>query len=164
MDAVRIDDAGSPAAVPHGTASGYSTFGCRCDECRAYKRERNRQHYAANRAEIIAQRRDFQVANRAEVVAKRRVRASKPAAREAGRLSRHRQRGAAPTPDARRFVPVLLADPCAYCGASGGELDHIEPIVRGGDGDWLNLTSACRSCNASKSDRPLLQFLISNAA
>ncbi len=38
---------------------------------------------------------------------------------------------------------------CAYCLVAGKlEPDHVEPIISGGP--------ACRSCNASKSDRPLI--------
>ena len=33
------------ASVPHGTASGYSYHGCRCEECKAYKRRTDRARY-----------------------------------------------------------------------------------------------------------------------
>lgn len=77
----------------------------------------------------------------------------------AGRLARHGRRGAAPSAEAKAFAPVLLADPCSYCGGPGGELDHIDPITRDGDGGFDNFTSACRTCNARKSDQTLLAFL-----
>lgn len=41
-----MDVAGKP--VPHGTYSGYTDRGCRCDSCRAANAERGRRYYAAN--------------------------------------------------------------------------------------------------------------------
>lgn len=57
----------------------------------------------------------------------------------------------------------LLNDPCSYCGGSAGEIDHIIPAINGGSGDEINLTAACRSCNASKNDRSLLTYLVDRA-
>jgi hypothetical protein len=54
---------------------------------------------------------------------------------------------------------VLLADPCAYCGAPASDVDHIDP--RDGENDGPdNLTACCRSCNARKNRRPLLGWLL----
>ena len=59
---------------------------------------------------------------------------------------------------------ILLGDPCSYCGGPAGVgfggPDHIDPFIYGGGGEWENLTAACRSCNSSKGDRPLLLWLI----
>ena len=48
---------------------------------------------------------------------------------------------------------------CQYCGAKSPdvvlEVDHITPVAEGGDNDILNLVTACRQCNAGKSDRKL---------
>lgn len=48
---------------------------------------------------------------------------------------------------------------CQYCGGKSPdvvlELDHIVAVASGGDGDILNLVTACRPCNAGKSDRAL---------
>jgi 5-methylcytosine-specific restriction endonuclease McrA len=53
----------------------------------------------------------------------------------------------------------LYASPCAYCGAIKNlELDHIVPLSRGGKHSIGNTTTACRSCNASKSDRLLMEW------
>lgn len=61
------------------------------------------------------------------------------------------------------YETILLGDPCSYCGAepvgfSGP--DHIEPFIFGGGGEWENLTAACRACNSSKGDKPLLLWLL----
>lgn len=48
---------------------------------------------------------------------------------------------------------------CQYCGAKAPdvilEVDHIQPVAKGGKSDLLNLTTACRGCNSGKSDREL---------
>lgn len=48
---------------------------------------------------------------------------------------------------------------CQYCGASAPdvllEVDHIQPVSKGGKDDILNLITACKACNAGKSDREL---------
>lgn len=49
---------------------------------------------------------------------------------------------------------------CTYCGASGVPLavDHIHPFSKGGSDDESNLTTACQSCNSSKSDKTLSEW------
>lgn len=48
---------------------------------------------------------------------------------------------------------------CQYCGAKAPdailEVDHIQPVAKGGKNNILNLITACRSCNSGKSDRLL---------
>lgn len=42
---------------------------------------------------------------------------------------------------------------CQYCGTKRDlTLDHIIPTSRGGQHTWLNLVTACKSCNARKGD------------
>lgn len=46
---------------------------------------------------------------------------------------------------------------CAYCGKRFAKkhltIDHVMPKSRGGPDTWLNIVSACRSCNHTKRDR-----------
>lgn len=46
---------------------------------------------------------------------------------------------------------------CAYCGMNGTykELnrEHIHPVSKGGKNTWMNVVTACRSCNNHKRDR-----------
>jgi len=46
---------------------------------------------------------------------------------------------------------------CAYCGdeVSGARLtrDHIVPVSQGGRDTWMNVVTACRPCNQTKSGR-----------
>jgi 5-methylcytosine-specific restriction endonuclease McrA len=63
------------------------------------------------------------------------------------------------------YAEMLRHDPCSYCGDNAGanERDHIVPRSRGGEDHWMNLTSACESCNYLKRARPLLAFLCDRA-
>lgn len=48
---------------------------------------------------------------------------------------------------------------CQYCGSTPPravlEIDHIEPVSKGGDNDIDNLITACFDCNRGKSDERL---------
>jgi 5-methylcytosine-specific restriction endonuclease McrA len=50
---------------------------------------------------------------------------------------------------------------CAYCGAENLplEVEHIHPRSKGGTDRVSNLTMACHSCNQSKSNRDIRDFL-----
>lgn len=48
---------------------------------------------------------------------------------------------------------------CQYCGASAPEailqVDHIDPISKGGEDEMVNYITACQACNSGKSNREL---------
>ena len=48
---------------------------------------------------------------------------------------------------------------CAYCGKIFGDLkltrDHVVPTSRGGKDVWVNVVTACESCNHKKDDQLL---------
>lgn len=48
---------------------------------------------------------------------------------------------------------------CQYCGRMAPdvvlEIDHINPVSKGGTNDILNLVTSCTECNRGKSDRTL---------
>lgn len=121
------------------------------DENRAHVEEYRRARYARERDEAIEAATAWAKANP-----------------EKHRLSRmaykNRKRGARMAPIDKDYAAVLAHDPCSYCGADAGEVDHIDPLYATPDSSWLNLTSACRSCNASKNTKPLLVFLAQRAA
>ena len=59
---------------------------------------------------------------------------------------------------------ALNSKPCTYCGSNNNiEIDHIVPIALGGRHSIGNLTSACRSCNASKGKKTLIEWKYINA-
>lgn len=66
-------------------------------------------------------------------------------------------------------LEALLADlpACPYCAqpisVATAQIDHIEPLARGGSHALDNLTACCAACNASKRDRPLLYWLAQRA-
>jgi 5-methylcytosine-specific restriction endonuclease McrA len=64
--------------------------------------------------------------------------------------------------DGKAYAQLLAADPCSYCDAPPGPdmaADHIVGLDAGGENVAENLTAACRPCNASKRDQPLLLWL-----
>ena len=65
------------------------------------------------------------------------------------------------SPEDLSYSSILLLDPCSYCQSTLEiTIDHIVPIVLGGDSKWDNLTASCKSCNSSKNSSPLLLFLL----
>jgi 5-methylcytosine-specific restriction endonuclease McrA len=54
---------------------------------------------------------------------------------------------------------VFLRDhhTCQYCGTkppySQLTLDHVNPVVKGGEKSWENIVTACRTCNTKKGGR-----------
>lgn len=59
-------------------------------------------------------------------------------------------------------LQVLARDEyvCHYCQQDATTVDHIIPIVKGGDPiDQNNMVAACRSCNSSKGSRSEGLFL-----
>jgi 5-methylcytosine-specific restriction endonuclease McrA len=52
---------------------------------------------------------------------------------------------------------------CVYCQSDIREtftIDHIETMSNGGTDDIYNLVPCCKTCNSTKHDKTLLQFLI----
>ena len=48
---------------------------------------------------------------------------------------------------------------CAYCGQENSTtVDHVLPVVRGGDDSESNLVCACVSCNTSKGKKMPFDF------
>lgn len=62
------------------------------------------------------------------------------------------------------YARFIANDPCVYCGGPGGTIEHIVPLIAGGLHEPDNIASACLSCNTSKRDKPLLQFLLARSA
>jgi len=51
---------------------------------------------------------------------------------------------------------------CFYCKRHLNEryhIDHVVPISRGGTNDCGNIVIACPSCNCSKSDKYIIEWL-----
>lgn len=55
----------------------------------------------------------------------------------------------------------IYSSSCFYCGSTQRiEADHIIPVSRGGNTSIGNLVPACRSCNAKKSNRFIMEWRI----
>lgn len=70
--------------------------------------------------------------------------------------------GVEPTQDEYASVRWLLGGRCYYCGECAAdkiEIDHVVPLADGGSVGVENLVPACRSCNSSKSDKPVAEWL-----
>jgi hypothetical protein len=49
---------------------------------------------------------------------------------------------------------------CVYCGAEGKvEVEHVEPLCRGGTDTPDNMVPACFKCNRSKGSRFILEWV-----
>ncbi len=62
----------------------------------------------------------------------------------------------------KEWQAVLLSfsHACAYCGVGGNlEQDHVVSVVQGGGYTIGNIVPACRSCNASKSDKEVRDWI-----
>jgi 5-methylcytosine-specific restriction endonuclease McrA len=115
-----------------------------CKEChrekqrgRPYNPKRTRQYYEANKERLNAYRKAWRQVNRPRGVEYR----------SGGR-------------EAIEYAQLINGNPCVYCGAPGVEVDHILPVTRGGDSNWMNMAPACRSCNARKQNKDVLQYLL----
>lgn len=60
----------------------------------------------------------------------------------------------------RAEVKHIYGDSCMYCLAEADTIDHVVSLNKGGDDSIENLVPACWSCNSSKQDRGLLQWLV----
>jgi 5-methylcytosine-specific restriction endonuclease McrA len=58
----------------------------------------------------------------------------------------------------KRVVFELKGMLCDYCGAIATEIDHVQPLSRGGTHDLNNLVPSCKSCNSSKKDKTVEEW------
>lgn len=53
----------------------------------------------------------------------------------------------------RKAVFMRDGHTCQYCGAQAENVDHVEPLSRGGAHAWSNVVASCRRCNSRKENR-----------
>lgn len=71
-----------------------------------------------------------------------------------------RKRRTEPLPvEAQVILTELFAGRCAYCAKPATTWDHIAPVSRGGRTVPGNIVPACVSCNSSKRDKDVFNFL-----
>jgi len=57
-------------------------------------------------------------------------------------------------------LKMMVPQACYYCGRSEQLcVDHLIPRIKGGSNDADNLIWSCRSCNASKQGRDMLEWM-----
>lgn len=117
---------------------------------------RGREHYAANRENILAKRRAWFAAN-----------PEKRRAQRAGQRARKRGQSGFVSPDIERRLLEQQRNRCAapWCrkklaGRKAWHLDHIIPLARGGLHDDENLQILCAPCNVRKNAKHPDDWLI----
>lgn len=139
----RRSDAGTKRGpTPHGTVSGYTFHGCRCDACRRAKVSDNAEWRDANGEVVRHYFRQYRRANPDKIKGYAAARAAAPF-----------------DADALTYSVIIGSDPCSYCGSPSQAVDHIDPVSVSKNSRWDNLTAACTPCNARKGAKRLLRFL-----
>ena len=172
MKACRKCDVG--LTVENWYPSYAKTYNDICKECaKAYARRYNaehkewkaaygRQHYLENKGRYKARARRRREEKPEECrKADRRWREENPEKkRENGRRYDARKLNA--TIGEVDYVAIHERDKvCVYCGADEDlTIDHVVALTRGGPHCQENLVVACRSCNSSKNDTPLEEWLL----
>ncbi len=113
-------------------------------------RELGRQHYARHKDEYLEYGRTYKKSEQG------RINHNATQARRRERLM-----GGSTDQELAEYFEILYGDPCAYCGSTEKiTIDHVVPVINGGDGSWENLTAACSKCNSKKHAKPLLEWLL----
>lgn len=136
--------------IPHGRASGYDYHKCRCDECRAYNRDRSRRYVQRHEEGIKKYRIEWRKNNREKYNKKQNQTAHK---RRAQKYENGSFRVSAAD------IKQIYSSPCIYCGSTERiTMDHVIPISRGGTHGIGNLAPACVSCNSSKGNKFIMEW------
>jgi 5-methylcytosine-specific restriction endonuclease McrA len=139
--------------------------------CRACQDGYSRDWYAENRSRAIASRTAYYRQCRATDPTRfkgyaaahyaRNTEAIRAERREASRSRRAKARDAnACWYAADTYALIVAADPCVYCDAPSEHLDHIVPLVGGGEHSWENFAPTCALCNQRKNAKSMLEFLL----
>lgn len=165
---------GAPCARGH--VAERFTLGRQCVECLKLARQRcyhgdieeSRQKGRAKRARKVQKYREKERLRADGQRERRRAkdrawRATNPEKAQAHlRNRRARIKQSAGTHNGADVISILAAQrgKCAYCRAklSAYDVDHIQPLAKGGSNGRRNLQIACPSCNRSKHDRDPVEF------
>jgi 5-methylcytosine-specific restriction endonuclease McrA len=141
-------------------------------------------YYAANREALIAKAGQYERNNRLRLRARGRQRyaenlekyraigraryAKNPVpAKRAAQRRRALKKAATATLTAQEWERILkrFAYRCAYCKRDVAlTLDHVIPLVKGGQHSVDNVVPACLTCNCSKSNRDVKEWLARGGA
>lgn len=158
----RIYDAWR-AANPEKYKASYRNWQA---ENREFMKERYAKYYAANAEWLRERAKDWRIANPERASAKDAAwRAANPEkVREQGRTRRARERNAEGSHTVEDIKSIYAAQKgkCACCGRKVGDvfqIDHIQPLSKGGRNDRRNLQITCPECNWSKHARDPVEFM-----
>lgn len=115
--------------------------------------ERNHAWYEANKEKYAETVKRWQEGNPEKVGIMRRNAASKRRAR-----MRNQDCGCVTTQTLEEII-VAYGPACVYCSGPFQDIDHIQPIARGGLHCLANLVPACARCNRSKLKKTLAEWL-----
>jgi len=132
------------------------------EEVAAYKRQYREEH----KEEMAAYKRQYYQEHEEKIVAYqsqygRQWRKENPEKHREYEHRRRARKAGATIGEVNEFaVYDLYNSTCLYCGDKEDlTIDHIVPLNGGGPHCQDNLVIACRSCNASKSDTPLEEWI-----
>lgn len=125
------------------------------------KQARHRdKHREQRRAESLARYYKQMEENPEKVRANRRRFQTSEKGRAYQRVANYRRRSLPMSQEVRDWWLAQRNAVCGYCWvALATEIDHITPVSRGGTNDLDNLVPVCRSCNASKNDKTLAEWI-----
>lgn len=131
----------------------------------------SRRLWAANNPEHAPK---YQREHRAEIKAARRtwIENNLPSIRAQACLDSGRRRARLAAAEVNDFcaeewlaMQAMHEGRCAYCHEEKPlAMDHIVPISAGGNHTWNNIAPACKSCNSSKGNKDMLEWLTEKAA
>lgn len=61
------------------------------------------------------------------------------------------------------YMALIRRDPCAWCGRPSArvqDVDHIVPLLAGGQDAWTNMTASCLACNRGRKAEAMLRTLV----
>lgn len=128
-------------------------------------RDEAAQYYVDNRDEIRAYNARYHAEHGDEIRARKVAYSQTDAGQALNRaksMRRRAQQGGEVSAAVILEVTAEYGGLCPYCNQqiTEGHVDHIVPVSNGGTNDRDNLVYACASCNLSKGDKSLLEFLI----
>jgi len=131
----------------------------------AHKAEINARHkkyQQAHKAELNLKQREYREAHKAEINARRRGSPQQRTANNHNRRARKLHNGGTHTTKDIQTQYQRQKGKCYYCKVKLGKayhVDHVIPLSKGGSNGPENLVIACPSCNLSKRNKLLHEWL-----